>query len=349
MSWLGWTRKPQTSDMDQRRDQNHTSNFHTLPPDPLGSRGISGFIDSNDESLGLVSKQMQALQVVRHRDYRGHYRGSYIVTEANIQQIIREIRSTDVSSKALSIHLIVPRFSKPLRDTLLPNLYNEVRESSRLRGISGGVRSLHITLDRDDFWVWGAWNNLRAVPKIIKNTLATFYMMRNLVDLKLDFSSLSYRTNPNPTQVGSDGCKELVLLSWTAPALETVSLELSGNSVDDMGCCFLCEGLKKLKRLRVLYLGLADNALRTSSANALQELTNIETLESLHLDLEANLIDVHGAVYLSHMRKLAGRNLHMLYLICKNNPMGPDAEEILQTSGRKRTDSADLHHIYIEI
>ena len=90
---------------------------------------------------------MQELDAVRHLPNAcpGTFRrGSYIVDEHTVPQIIDEIRSTNASTarlgfKPLAIHLTVPRFSAIVRGKL-QLLYAVVGEANNLRTIGGGVR-----------------------------------------------------------------------------------------------------------------------------------------------------------------------------------------------------------------
>jgi hypothetical protein len=254
-------------------------------------------LDQIDDSLPInclrhVNKKMR----YSVQNPCGPYKGSYIVTEANIGQIKAEfdpngsimLRASQTPRKSLNVHLIFQSFPPGLR-AKLQGLYTNMKLGLDRNALTGGIRTLDITLLKAD--VQG-----EAAAIVLADTFGDILyhsFKRVLETLKLDCSSLS---------LGPEDCSSAFKnMTLFAPNLHTVSLELSHNHIGDAGCRDLLIGLSQRgENIRKLYLGLMNNQIGPRGAFWLSKFKQLDLLESLQIDLEDNRIGDIGVGWLSH-------------------------------------------------
>jgi hypothetical protein len=201
-------------------------------------------------------------------------------------------------------------------------------------------------LFRESYCCWFAIRN-------IYQSLARFTPF--LEELKLDFSALGDDFNdfesrygmqttlgPEPSsytpdfKVGLVGCAEIAYLRRALPVLRTLSVELNGNEIGDLGM----DRLTNLKHypctLKTLYLGLKNNNIGSESMKKLIAMGTTDTgrpssLEALHVELEDNHIGTLGAIWLSMFGQgRYGGSIQTLHLGLQNNGIGDIGADILK-------------------
>jgi hypothetical protein len=262
-------------------------------------------------------------------------RKSLKVTEDNIDGILSEyVEKPNPHGIVLDMQLILPEgLSQTLREKIIP-LYR-----------AGRVLAMHITFRKEDV-KFGEDYSCRLVLNDFFNALERFTPF--LEELKLDFSALGddfndfesgYLPSTIPRcKVGFAGCGEIAQLRYKLPALLTLSLELNGNEIGDIGL----EMLTMLKHytLKTLYLGLKNNNIGHESMRGLLTLADTYPLEALHIELEDNHIGNPGAIWLSKFGESRyGGVIRTLHLGLQNNGIGDIGADILKRHLLRVTDS----------
>jgi hypothetical protein len=239
-------------------------------------------------------------------------RKSLTVTEDNIDEIISEYgEKPNILQTVLEMKLILSSgLSRTLRQKLLP-LY-----------IAGRVLAMHITFQKEDVKFGEDGYSCRLALMDIFNDLQQFTPF--LEELKLDFSALGdhlnnfMRTTPG-FKVGFDGCAEISGLPGKLPALLTLSLQLNGNEIGDLGLTMLTQ--MNHRTLKTLYLGLKNNNIGSESMVHLLAIATATTqLQALYVDLEDNHIGTLGAIWLSQFGESRYSGvLRTLHLGLQNN------------------------------
>jgi hypothetical protein len=314
-----------------------------LSLDLLGA--ISNF--STEPNLGQVNRTMRDVHWMRRY---GPHPGHYIVTEANIDDIIAEFERGNIPQPPV-VHFTIPSLPPGLREKMKSLYIQTAKFNYRVgrSGIVGGVHALDITLSETDLQGEDPADIIAATISDIEyqHTSATGlerFTPIAVQKLKLNCSSLS---------LGPTGCRRAFdhLTSFAPrlyggiaasdfPGLHTVSLELSNNGINDDGCEALWNGINDGvtedqpyrgpiggSQLKTLYLGLKNNQIGSAGALYLAKFKRLQKMVSLHIDLEDNQIGDYGALWLSEDEpdddfndsRFAGQNLHTFVLNCKNN------------------------------
>jgi hypothetical protein len=305
------TTKIPTNEMQGTRHRGHDQNTPTPTSWPRSRRGWVGgtlrpvtnrMFNPSEMNLdvlghisGFIAEPTMASVNQTMRDF--HTKSSYEVTAETIDQIMTEF-DFPYEFNRWAIHLIVPSFPWRVLEKF-PMLYAHPR--ARV-----GVRTLDLTILPQDV-VGGPG----AIESKLNRLLSDLDMHLNLEGLKLNLSSLSLDSR---------------LLYFTfGRALQAVSIELDNNQIGDDGCEALYRGLRGVKGCKKLYLGLKNNQIGQWGMFSLSKIGsnwNLGSLETIHMDLEANLIDDSACVFLSDT--LAYENLHTLHLNLKNNQIGDE-------------------------
>ena len=272
-------------------------------------------------ALSKVNSTMWDLGVDLKNTYRGPLplrKGSVFVTESTMARIMGEFEfpeSIQFDGKVLAIHLIVPRFPPGLRPKML-ELYHRI---TSLPTLGGGIRSLDITLRRED--VRG--KDVGFI--LIHHILFTLWAVPLLEELKLELSG---------HKLGDYGCLRLL---HSADHRQEV-----GNG--------------KRSVLKKLYLGLRDNEIGPAGARYLAAFErpfspnrqeSWRALESLQIDLENNHIGNEGAEWMAEVLGNSG-SLRSLHLNCKNNWIGDNGVDAFVGS-LSPTVATDLRHLHLNL
>jgi hypothetical protein len=310
---------------------NNRDGLKRLSPDVLNE--ISNYIP--DAGMNLLD--------TRTRFAVGGRRMVYTVTLDTIDDIIRDVvNSIGIRGrKVTAMKLVLPEgFPLRLREEITP-LYQAAR-----------VLAMHITFRPEDVKFTGTNGDVWSSRLALKDTFAALESFTPfLEELKLDFSALGddfndfesryipgkqdnvHRETETPkSKVGIGGCIEITTLQHILPALLTLSLELNGNEIGDIGLAMLTN--LNHRTLKTLCLGLKNNNIGGESMQYLLGLgTNIDTgqttpLEVLRIELEDNHIGDTGAAMLSGFGRFPGA-IHTLHLGLQNNGIGDRGAGIL--------------------